>query len=195
MSAASLPDTVRRPAVLVVDAATVVLDPLAAAGAAAVDAATSVVDAARAAGVLVLHSRLAFRADGLDGGHWFRRNAGLAVHAGDLPPSCPGLAPAGAELVVTRSYPSAFFGTSLAATLRGAAVDSVVLVGATTSGAVRIAAVDALQHGFLPVVVADAVADATTTAHEGALHDLAAQYAEVCSAGRVTGLFQRVRPN
>ncbi|WP_116951818.1 isochorismatase family protein [Jiangella endophytica] len=194
MTAASIAGTVRRPAVLVVDAATVVVDPLGAAGAAAVAGATVVVGAARQAGLLVVHSRLAFRADGLDGGHWFRRNPGLAVHAGSMPPPCPGLAPAASELVVTRSFPSAFFGTSLAATLRGAAVDCVVLVGATTSGGIRAAAIDALQNGFLPVVVADAVADATTTAHEAALNDLSAQYAEVCSAALTTDLFQRVRP-
>ncbi|MEZ5267249.1 MAG: isochorismatase family protein [Microthrixaceae bacterium] len=63
------------------------------------------------------------------------------------------------ELVVTKQYASAFFGTSLAATLTAMGADTVVLCGLSTSGCVRATGIDAVQHGFRPMVVADACGD------------------------------------
>ena len=40
------------------------------------------------------------------------------------------------ELVISKQYPSAFFGTSLASTLTANGVDQVILTGLTTSGCV-----------------------------------------------------------
>ena len=74
---------------------------------------------------------------------------------------------------------SAFFGTTLASTLRAVGVDTVVVVGVSTSGCVRATAVDALQHGFVPLVVRDAVGDRDGGPHEANLYDLQAKYAEV----------------
>ena len=54
------------------------------------------------------------------------------------------------ETVVVKQYASAFFGTSLASTLRAADRDTVVVCGVSTSGCVRASATDALQHGFVP---------------------------------------------
>lgn len=56
--------------------------------------------------------------------------------------------------VVAVQYASAFFGTSLAATLH-AGVDTVVIADVSTSGCVRATATDALGHGFRPQVVRD----------------------------------------
>ena len=62
--------------------------------------------------------------------------------------------PRAAEVVIVKQYASAFFGTSLAATLTAAGVDTVVIAGVSTSGCVRASATDAMQHGFRPMVVA-----------------------------------------
>ncbi|MDF5757446.1 isochorismatase family protein [Spongiactinospora sp. TRM90649] len=48
------------------------------------------------------------------------------------------------------------FGSSLAATLTSAGIDTLFICGLTTSGCIRATATDALQHGFRPLVVADA---------------------------------------
>jgi maleamate amidohydrolase len=82
-------------------------------------------------------------------------------------------------VVVTKQYASAFFGTSLAASLTAWQVDTCVICGLTTSGCVRATAVDALQHGFVPLVVGEAVGDRDPRPHEANLFDLAAKYAEV----------------
>ena len=55
----------------------------------------------------------------------------------------------------------------------------MVVVGVSTSGCIRATAVDAIQHGFVPLVVADAVGDRAPEPHESNLCDLQAKYAEV----------------
>ena len=101
------------------------------------------------------------------------------------------VAPEPGEVVVTKQYASAFFGTSLATTLRTMGVDTVVLVGLTTSGCIRASAVDALQHGFVPVVVADAVGDRDRRPHEANLLDLAAKYADVVTEAEAVAALAR----
>jgi maleamate amidohydrolase len=58
-------------------------------------------------------------------------------------------------------------------------VDTVVIAGVSTSGCVRASALDALQHGFVPIVVADACADRDPRPHDSNLFDLQAKYADV----------------
>ena len=91
----------------------------------------------------------------------------------------PEVAPVEGELVIIKQYASAFFGTSLASTLVARGIDTVVLVGVSTSGCIRATAVDAVQHGFIPLVVRDAVGDRTSQTHDANLFDLQAKYAEV----------------
>src|SRR5690606_38481245 len=97
---------------------------------------------------------------------------------GDFP---PGLAPREGEPVVTKQYPSAFFGTGLADELHARGIDTVLIAGLTTSGCVRASAVDAMQHGFVPVVVREAVGDRSAQAHAANLYDLELKYADVVS--------------
>jgi nicotinamidase-related amidase len=50
---------------------------------------------------------------------------------------------------------------------------------------VRASAVDALQHGFVPVVVREAVGDRDPRPHEANLFDLDAKYADVVGEAEV----------
>ena len=49
----------------------------------------------------------------------------------------------------------------------------------------RASAVDALQHGFIPVVVRDAVGDRHPGPHEANLFDLQAKYADVVTCEEI----------
>ena len=49
----------------------------------------------------------------------------------------PSLQPAEQDLVISKQYASAFFGTGLAATLQDMAIDTLVITGLSTSGCVR----------------------------------------------------------
>jgi nicotinamidase-related amidase len=147
--------------------------------------AARVLSAARDNGVPVIHTRVEFASDGSDGGVFVRKVPALQhlYGGGPLSELMPEVAPIGGELVVTKQYASAFFGTSLASTLVARDVDTVLLVGVSTSGCIRATGVDAVQHGFIPVVVRDAVGDRTPETHDANLFDLQAKYAEVVDEG------------
>jgi nicotinamidase-related amidase len=174
----------RRPAVLAIDLMRAYFapeSPLCLPSRDCLASAARVLAAARAHGVPVIHTRVEFAPDGSDGGV-FVRKVGALRHlygGGPLSELMPEVAPVEGELVVTKQYASAFFGTSLASTLVAWGVDTVVLVGVSTSGCIRATGVDAVQHGFIPLVVRDAVGDRTPEVHDANLFDLQAKYAEV----------------
>ena len=62
------------------------------------------------------------------------------------------------------------------------AVDTVVVVGCTTSGCVRATVVDAMSWGFRPVVLTDCVGDRAIGPHEANLFDLGQKYADLMPA-------------
>ncbi len=147
----------------------------------AVAATASLVDAARAAGRPVIWTVVRYTTGLADGGLFVRKVPALAAFAEDADGGWGELTlkPVAGEPVVAKQYASAFFGTSLAATLHTAGVDTVVIAGVSTSGCVRATATDALGHGFRPQVVREACADRTPALHEHNLADLDAKYADV----------------
>lgn len=181
----------QRPAVLLVDMVRAYLEPSSPLYAGVEDTvapAVAVVDAARRAGVPVAYTRVRYGPDGRDGGLFLRKVAPLSLFMGDtaMGEIAPELAPHAGDTVVVKQYASAFFGTSLASTLTAMRVDTVVVLGYSTSGCVRASATDALQHGFVPIVVRDAVGDRDPGPHTANLFDLAAKYAEVWDSAAVT---------
>ena len=86
------------------------------------------------------------------------------------------------ESVVFKKYASAFFDTRLGMELQGLGVDTVIIVGCTTSGCIRASAIDSMQNGFQTVVVRDAVGDRAQTPHEVNLFDIDAKYGDVVSS-------------
>ncbi|MFB0836032.1 isochorismatase family protein [Arthrobacter halodurans] len=145
-----------------------------------------VLAAARAAGVPVLHTVVRFDGEA-DGGVFMRKIPALRLLIGDNPMGrpMPQVDPEPGEPVLVKRFASAFFGTDLAERLRELGVDTVVVVGTSTSGCVRATAVDAIQHGFIPIVVADAVGDRDEAVHRASLYDLQAKYAEVMGSADV----------
>nr|WP_310523477.1 isochorismatase family protein [Polymorphobacter sp.] len=152
--------------------------------------------AARAAGVPVVFTRVEYSADGHEGGVFYRKIAALKCFErgnvlGDFTPE---LAPMIGDEVVTKHFPSAFFDTGLAAHLQARGIDTVVVAGLSTSGCVRASAVDALCHGFVPLVCVDAVGDRETRVHEANLFDLAAKTAELASEADILRYFGGLAP-
>jgi maleamate amidohydrolase len=83
------------------------------------------------------------------------------------------------DALLVKKYASCFFGADLGSRLVAQGVDTLVITGCTTSGCVRATAVDAVQHGFRPMVVREAVGDRSAAAHAQNLFDLDAKYADV----------------
>ncbi|MEL7028891.1 MAG: isochorismatase family protein [Pseudomonadota bacterium] len=187
-----------RPALIVIDFVMAYLEkssPLYAGVEDALQSAIRVLAAARDAGAPVIHTNVEFTPGGADGGVFFRKVAALKnlERGSPLGAFAPGLEPGADELVVTKQYASAFFGTSLASTLTAMGVDTVLMAGLSTSGCVRASAVDAVQHGFIPVVIRDAVGDRDPRPHEANLFDLQAKYAEVRSEADVLDYLGRIK--
>ncbi len=183
----------KKAALLVIDVVQAYLDkasPLYAGVEEARDSNIRLVDAARAAGVPVVFTNVLYSAGGVDGGVFYRKVPALQCFLGHTPFGAfpPGLSPREDELVISKQYPSAFFGTPLAATLRALEVDTVVIGGFSTSGCVRASALDALQHGFIPYVVREACGDRASGPHEANLFDIQAKIGEVVSEAEAVGL-------
>ena len=138
-------------------------------------------DAARRAGILIIYTNVAYAPSLIDGGRFAQKVAPLANfvtgHAmGAWPEE---LIPAANELVISKQYPSAFFGTSLASTLTANGHDSLIIAGLTTSGCVRATCVDCCSHGFIPIIAEQSVGDRHQAPHEANLFDMQAKYGEV----------------
>jgi maleamate amidohydrolase len=97
----------------------------------------------------------------------------------------PRIAPLPDEPVLNKLFASAFFGTPLSSLLTATGCDAVIVTGASTSGCVRATVVDALQHGYRPIVPREAVGDRNPAAHEANLYDIDAKYGDVVSVDEV----------
>lgn len=185
-----------RPALILVDFVQAYFDPSCPLFADVDDALASALRiraAARDAGLPVIYTNVVYQEGGADGGVFYRKAPVLEnfVAGNPLGHWPEGLAPADGELVVSKQYPSAFFGTSLAADLAAMEIDTLIITGLTTSGCVRATCVDAMSSGFIPIVVADACGDRHEAPHEANLFDMNAKYADVVSEQDVKSHLKR----
>ena len=144
-------------------------------------AAIDLLDAARSGGVPVIHTNVEYHPSMRDGGRFAQKVGALSgfIRGNSMGRWAAGLEPADDELVISKQYASAFFGTSLASTLTAAGHDSVIIAGLSTSGCVRATCLDACQHGFIPIVVEEAVGDRHEDVHRANLFDMNAKYGDV----------------
>jgi maleamate amidohydrolase len=178
-----------RPALVLVDPAKAYTEPsspLYAGVENAVDQMRVLLAIARAAAVPIFITRVVHEFPG-DGGVFARKIPATRVFAAGDPLGEPieGLEHLPGETLITKQYPSAFFATSLAASLTAQRVDTVVLAGLSTSGCIRASALDAQQHGFVPLVVREAVGDRHAEPHESNLRDIQAKIGEVVSMAEI----------
>ncbi len=176
----------RSPALVVVDMVTAYTDPNCALyiGEQAPDMVASIsrlVDASRSADIPIIYTGVSISADGSNGGIFFRKVPSLSVFqpGSEFADFVPELEPLDGETVLFKQYPSALFATPLAAMLTAAGVDSTIICGVSTSGCIRATATDAMQHGFIPLVVRQAVGDRHPGPHESNLFDIDAKIGDV----------------
>ena len=132
----------------------------------------------------VLFSTVIYQDSGLrDAGIWLLKQKGVVtLKAGtDGVEVDPRLDVRPDDSLLVKKYASCFFGTDLVPRLMSHRVDTLIITGCTTSGCVRATAVDAVQNGFRPMVVREAVGDRSEAAHDQSLFDLDAKYADVVS--------------
>ena len=145
-------------------------------------AATKVLtDLARSKNFPVIYTTIAYHAGEIEQLAWLKKATGMAAllegsrlveidAATNIQPS---------DTIISKKGASAFFGTSLAASLTAQHIDTVIITGATTSGCVRASAVDAVQSGFNVLVAEDCCADRAQAPHDAALYDIDQKYGDV----------------
>lgn len=133
----------------------------------------------------VAHTRVVFADDGANRNVFAIKVPTLLELTENDPRSAivPQLTPSRGEFVVRKTEPSAFFGTGLAPWLTTHGVQTLLIAGTTTSGCVRASVVDAMSHGFRPLVVSDCVGDRALGPHEANLFDMQQKYAAVMPLG------------
>lgn len=89
------------------------------------------------------------------------------------------LRPKKEELVLTKQFPSAFFGTPLLSYLNTLGIDTLLVTGFVTSGCVRATVNDACHYGYNTIVVEECVADRILISHKIELLDMDLKYADV----------------
>ena len=161
----------------------------------AVDASVDLIARARQIGAPVIYTVVEFHPSGIDGGLFFKKVPSLKLFVRGEPLGAidDKIAPQPQDVIVTKQYASPFFGTSLSSTLRAMGADSVVLLGCSTSGCIRAAAVDGIQYGFRVVVPRECVGDRHDAPHQAALFDINAKYGDVVSRAEVLEWFDGLR--
>ena len=148
----------------------------------AVKESPDILRAARDASIPVLHTIIRYHPGHFaDGGTWVRKAPVMRSMVDGHPDAeiCDEVQPLPGELVIRKQYASAFFGTSVAATLNAMRVDTIVMIGCSTSGCIRASAVDSTQHGFRTIVVRECVGDRHPGPHEANLFDIDSKYGDV----------------
>jgi len=182
-----------RPALLIVDFqrgfTDPTINPLAADCASALAATNRLMAAMRPLGPVLL-SVCSYAPDLRDAGLWGQKCPTLAtLRRGSA--ACeidPRLSIRTEDLVFEKTQASAFFGTPLAGILASRRIDTLYVAGCTTSGCVRASVVDALAHGFAPVVVESACSDRSARQHASNLIDMHDKYAEVVDLDQALSL-------
>ena len=181
----------RKPAVIVVDFINAYVTPgsplYAPPVVDAVRETADVLDIARRGAIPIVYTRVIYSPSGLDGGIFVQKVPVLRrmVEGEPLADIVPELPPGPQDVIINKQYASAFFGTSLAATLTSQGVDTLIVTGCSTSGCVRATAVDGMQYGFRVMVPRECVGDRHPEPHEANLFDIDSKYGDVVSKAEV----------
>lgn len=184
-----------RPALLVVDLIRGFTDPRSPLGSdadAVVERTAALLEQARSRDVFVVFTTIAYDPGALTATAWVRKVPSLGVlevGSGWVEVD-PRLGRRSEEVVVSKGGASAFFGTPLNAMLAARRIDTVVALGATTSGCVRASVVDSVQCGYDTFVVTDCCSDRAAGPHDANLFDMTAKYADAVTAEEVMAYFE-----
>lgn len=160
----------------------------------AVSETKDLLDLARSKNVPVIYTNIYYDQGGLAGGIFVQKVPLLRkmVPGEPLAELVPELPPAPQDVIITKQYASAFFGTALAAMLTSQGVDTLIVTGCSTSGCVRATAVDGMQYGFRVIVPRECVGDRHQAPHEANLFDIDSKYGDVVSKAEVMGYLEQL---
>ena len=97
----------------------------------------------------------------------------------------PDFAPQPGDVVITKQRASGFYGTPLSAHLTQLGVQSLIVIGESTSGCVRASTVDGFSAGYHMTMVEECCFDRSDISHKVNLFDLHHKYADVMKVDAV----------
>lgn len=177
----------KRPALIVIDLSNSFTDssqPLGSDLSAQIDATNILTHVARQKGVPVIFSMVRYEdANVRDAGIWHQKMRGQStLHVGGEGYQLDKrLDRSEDDILLYKKYASCFFGSDLTSRLVSYGVDTLIMTGTSTSGCVRATAVDAVQLGVRPMVVAEGVGDRSAASHQQSLFDIDTKYGDVVS--------------
>jgi len=138
-----------------------------------------VIKASRAAGVPVIFSNHIMRAI-----HGMPKYDDPSYSHSELSPLSmllPDLGFQDGDLLIEKQRPSVFFHTGLIYVLLNKKIDSLIIVGNSTSGCVRATVIDGNGYEFKVSVVEECVFDRIELSHKASMFDMAFKYCDVVS--------------
>jgi maleamate amidohydrolase len=96
------------------------------------------------------------------------------------------------EPIIVKTYPSAFFGTTLASQLIYHRVDTLVVAGTVTSGCVRGTCLDGFNYNYHVIVPEECVCDRGEVSHKVALFEIQMKYGDVLPLAEVEQRLRRI---
>ena len=157
--------------------------------------------AARAKSLPVLYSTSSQREDNWDRGAWAWKSSRTAERPKTAGTNLDGntivaeIAPQPQDIVIGKLKPSVFHGTPLQSFLILLEVDSLIVVGTTTSGCVRATVVDAFSNNHRVSLVEEGCFDRSQASHALSLCDMNAKYADIVKLEETLAFIDTLPPN
>jgi len=181
----------QKPAVLVIDIQKAFTDPECPLGGGldeVIKNAVQVINVAKEKNIPVIYTFVAYMPDFSDGGIWDLKVPALKqITLGSKWAELDDRMPyeSGKDYLINKKMFSAFFGTPLLSILQHHKVDTVILVGDSTSGCIRGTSNDGLNYGYRVIVPIECVGDRSKEAHEANLFDINGKIGDVVPMGEV----------
>jgi nicotinamidase-related amidase len=162
-------------------------------GWAAIKVIRRLLDACHGRGLPVFYSTNTRRPDGFDAGSWRWKNSRelenteAEIGGNEI---VADIAPSPQDVVLLKTKPSAFYGTPFNSFLVDLKVDSLIVVGVSTSGCVRATVIDAFSNNYRVAVVAEGCFDRVEVSHAINLCDMHAKYADVVGVEEALAFIQ-----
>jgi len=140
-------------------------------------------EVARNKPIPIFYSMAEKREDRLDRGKWDSKTERRETEASRLKGAeiVAEIYPRKQNFIISKKKPSIFFGTPLMTYLNELDVDTVLIMGGTTSGCVRASVIDAFSYNFFVAVIEDCTFDRGEVSHAVNLFDMQMKYADVIS--------------
>lgn len=145
----------------------------------------------------VIFTTIAYHDEMYDAGFWAIKVPWLnrCVAGSDAVEIDPRLKVEDEDIVLVKKNPSALYETGMVGILNARGIDTLIIAGCTTSVCVRATAVDAMQHGYRPLIAREAVGDFVPEIHEIHMLDIGSRYADVRSVDEICNYLDALRRN